>query len=261
MAFVPPAAPTVEPIDQLYQGLLSLAASQRETNILLTHLMEKPGAQNYLTAVPSISYLRETHSILLCSQAVQTKKLWCPDCRKKTLLQVNKEEKQAVSQCEHLRSCQACSIQTFEKLLRCPHCIPILHRSQNAPAEGDKCPVCSGNLHEPSNGSQRKHVVFNQLLSNFLVVVDTQNLAQCPHQGVVGVKRERADDSEYTSYDDSYQPKKITRIDSPGLIPSVRDGVLGMSKRALAVGTNFFSKMSETVEEDAQQESFLDGLL
>jgi len=260
MALVPSTAPPIEPIDQLYQGLLQLAASQRETNILLTHLMEKPSAQNYLTAVPSISYLRESHSILLCSQAVQTKKIWCPNCRKKTLLQVNKEQKQAVSQCEHLRSCQACSIHTFEKLLRCSHCIPILHRSRSE-CVGDKCPVCSNNLHEPSNISQRKHVVFNQLLSNFLVVVDTLNLNQCPHQGHAhaGVKRER-DDSQFSSYGDM-QPKKLTRLDSPGLIPSVRDGVLGMSKRALAVGTTFFSKMSETVEEDAQQESFLDGLL
>ena len=98
------------------------------------------------------------------------------------------------------------------------------------------------------------------MLSNFLVVVDTQNFIQCTHQGPVGVKRER-DDSQFSSYGDLMQPKKLTRLDSPGLIPSVRDGVLGMSKRALAVGTTFFSKMSETVEEDAQQESFLDGLL
>jgi hypothetical protein len=250
--------PPMEPIDQLYQGLILLAATQRETNGLLTQLMQKPSSKNHLSGIPSMSYLRGSQAVLLSSQC-HSKKLWCGACKKKTLVQMGKGEETASSQCEHLVGCYDCARSTFEKIIQCSRCLPVLHRGpvDQSIAFLEKCPVCSTNL-QTTTGATRKFAVLNQLMNNFQVVVSVNNPNQCPHHVVHDVlfctKREPLSLDEF-----EMPPTKLGRFESDrGLIPSM----IGMSRKALEAGSTLYSRMTETLEDDSQQQSnFLDHLL
>lgn len=267
--------PQDQPLDKLCAQLYALAESQRETNNLLTHLMQKPVTQNSLSCLPNITYLKETHSILISSHAKQLKKLWCSTCKKKSLVNVNPQQHTAKSQCGHLRYCQECTIEIHQKIIRCHHCVPFLHPKSNTLEKGtepiqfqidrEACPVCSSKLALNFQNTSREQNLFDRLFKDYYVVVDVHDPVQCVHSNrrqqdvmpTVGIKRER----DWVDIKEENQPKRfaITEKINEGLLPKVRDGVLGMSKMAIEVGSNFLSRLSELDEEE--EDPFFDGLL
>merc|ERR1712137_479746 len=273
------AAVDQDPLDRLCMHLYSLAESQRETNTLLGHLMQKPISQNFLSNLSNISYLRGSHAILISSQNTQNKKLWCSTCKKKSLVNLASQQHTAQSQCGHLQYCRDCSIDIHRKLTRCPHCVPLLHQPQlttqsnrqnnqninvaevkkekpeDIATEIQFCPVCSSELVPEFKNSEREQTVFNQLLSNYYVIVDTQDPAQCIHlYSGSGTKRTRDWDSSES------HPRKLTRLNElhKNIIPTVKEGVRGMGKIAMEVGSNFLTRLSELDETD--EAPFFDGM-
>uniref|UniRef100_A0A7S4HMD8 RING-type domain-containing protein n=1 Tax=Vannella robusta TaxID=1487602 RepID=A0A7S4HMD8_9EUKA len=251
-----PNSAELDPLDTLCCHLYSLAESQRETNTLLSHLMQKPISQNFLSSLPNITYLRGSHSVLISSQNNQLKKLWCTDCKKKSLVNINPQQRTAQSQCGHLQYCRECSIETHKKIVQCPHCIPLLHSTADTASiktvdTVDQCPVCSALLSNKEVNLRRGDAVFQKLLTDYYVVVDTNDPIQCMHiQNYPGTKRERDwDGSEDT------QPKKLIRLDlHKNIIPTVKE----MGKFAKEVGSNFLARLSELDEEE--DDSYFDGL-
>lgn len=269
------AQATQHPLDKLCEHLYDLAESQRETNTLLTHLMQKPVTQNFLSYLPNITYIKGSHSILISSQAKQLKKLWCTTCKKKSLVNVNPQQHTAKSQCGHLKYCQECTIEIHQKIIRCSHCVPFLHPTpirtdvDKLSQQEEGCPVCSANLKHNFLNTSREQNVFDRLFTDYYIVVDTQDPNQCTHNKnieyidsvnvpKVGIKRERDWNDDVKQEN---QPKRfaIANKINEGLIPKVRDGVLGMSKMAMEVGSNFLTRLSELDEEE--EDPFFDGLL
>src|SRR3990167_3171734 len=235
----------VPQLDQLHSLLLVFHQNQKETNLLLKQLASQPhqfGKTQYTLNVPDIKYLKPSRALLVSSeQSKLNKNIWCVSCNKQTTLELISDVPNTA--CGHLVACEICTSQLHHMISNCQNCCQCNDKSINNQPSENLCPVCSNNLlNRFTKTDFDNDQILQDLLKNIFILVDKNSPEQCPHKSI-GQKRFLSD-LQWPSF-----KKPFMDDESKGIIPSVRDGMLEISKRAFEVGSNIFQKIS-TIDED-----------
>jgi hypothetical protein len=266
---------------QLCAHLSHLGETQRETNKLLQQYIAQrteiqPLAEDVdifpSNSIPGIVYLKAKGMALLVSlNDKQSKKVWCVSCNKKVA--VKKSSRGAETACGHMTSCSRCTEEILLLVARCSFCTTAVPSHQQ---HSEPCPACGSHLTGAAVGVNN----LTNLCTHLFVLVRASDPYQCPHS-VVGKKRKPQESALQPSAVKRYQPdfsqhSSSTHNPNPNVnahlhahptsvapvsVPHTEDSyeglfhlpsplstvispVVGIGKRAIEVGSNILTRMT-----------------